>query len=43
MKFMEPEEIGVVAVSRTLGSSLSGTFAVGTSLSDAASFSEGGG
>jgi hypothetical protein len=32
MKFMGPEESGVVAVSRTLGSSLSGVFAVGTSL-----------
>jgi hypothetical protein len=43
MRFMGPEESGVVAVSRTPGLCLVGVFAVGASLSDAASSSEGGG
>jgi hypothetical protein len=43
MRFIGPEEDGIVAVSRTPGSSLAGIFAAGTSLSDAASPSEGGG
>jgi hypothetical protein len=43
MRFMGPEEDGVVAVSRTPGLSLVGIFAAGASLSDAASPSKGGG
>jgi hypothetical protein len=43
MKFMEPEEAGVVAVSRTAGSGLVGVFAPGASPSNAASPSKGGG
>jgi hypothetical protein len=43
IRFKGPEESGVVAVSRTSGPSLVGVFAAGTSLSDAASPSEGGG
>jgi hypothetical protein len=43
MRFNGPEEVGVVAVSRTPGSRLVSVFASGASLSDAASPSEGGG
>jgi hypothetical protein len=43
MRFMGPEEGGVVAVSITPGLSLVGVFAAGASPSDAASPSEGGG
>jgi hypothetical protein len=43
MRFMGPEEGGVVAVSRTPGPSIIGIFAAGPSLSNAASSSEGGG
>jgi hypothetical protein len=43
MRFMGPEEGGVVAVSRTPGPGLVGAFVAGTSLSAAASPSEGGG
>jgi hypothetical protein len=43
MRFIGPEEDGVVAVSRTLGSSFVGIFAAGSSPSDAASPFEGGG
>jgi hypothetical protein len=41
MRFNGPEEVGVVAVSRTPGSRLVSVFASGASLSDAASPSEG--
>jgi hypothetical protein len=43
MMIMEPEEGGVVAVSKTPGLGLVGIFAPGTSSSDVASSSEGGG
>jgi hypothetical protein len=42
MRFMGPEEGEIVAVSRTPGPGLVGIFAVGGSLSNAASPSEGG-
>jgi hypothetical protein len=43
MRFMGPEEGGVIAVSRTPGPSLVGIFVAGASPSDDASLSEGGG
>jgi hypothetical protein len=43
MRFMGPEEGGVVAISRTPGLILVGIFAAGASLSAAASSSKGGG
>jgi hypothetical protein len=43
MRFMGPEEGGVIAVSRTPGPSLVGIFVAGASLSDAASPPKGGG
>jgi hypothetical protein len=43
MRLKGPEEVGVVAVSRTLGPGLVGVSAAGASPSDAASPSKGGG
>jgi hypothetical protein len=43
MRFMGPEDGGVVGISRSPGPSLMGIFAAGASPSDAASPSKGGG